>query len=450
MPCPLVKTLQITFTAPTTPPDNGYRVKWREVGASTYTTVVGTFVGSPISVQNIPACTDVEGTVEAVCGATYSAVATFTVPAAYSSTTCGSFISGSEAATAFYIYPDELINLTGSSDTVSINWNANDVPNRFTLYDSNQNIVATTGWVGNQTGAGPWGGNDLNTATNGSLTFTKSTCGCTGPWYFLRVETVGSATLTDAWDATISCTGGGGGSPTYSIVEDAISVNEGATATFTVTTTNVANGTTLYWTTSGTAVAGDFGDNTLSGSVTINNNTATISRPITADLATEGNEVFLLELRTGSTVGTVVDFSGSVTIVDTSTTPIGASGQVLITDEQIGTTPITCLGGNYTQTDYRTTVALKDSNGNPLVASSNQTVTVSYTATDCLNAQTTFTHDFIILAGQSSATYDYMYSTTVDCGQSNCVPETILIDCVSSLPSGVTVMVGSAVSACNI
>jgi len=51
--------------------------------------------------------------------------------------------------------------------------------------------------------------------------------------------------------------------PTFSVVPSTSVVNEGSTVSFTITTTDVANGTLLYWTilqTSGVVSASDFSD----------------------------------------------------------------------------------------------------------------------------------------------------------------------------------------------
>lgn len=112
--------------------------------------------------------------------------------------------------------------------------------------------------------------------------------------------------------------------PSYSITPSPTTVNEGQTVTFTVNTTEVPDNTTLFWTTvqiQGTITTGDFTDNSLSGSVTINGNTGSISRGIRNDNLTEGTERFRLDLRTGSTGGPVVASSATVTINDTSLTP---------------------------------------------------------------------------------------------------------------------------------
>lgn len=116
----------------------------------------------------------------------------------------------------------------------------------------------------------------------------------------------------------------GGANPTFAVSQSTASVNEGSSVTFTVTTTNVSNGTTLYFSTnviSGTVNSSDFSDSTLTGSFTITNNTATITRTLANDDTTEGSESFQLQVRTGSTSGTIVATSSTVTIGDTSLNP---------------------------------------------------------------------------------------------------------------------------------
>src|SRR5690606_28386042 len=76
--------------------------------------------------------------------------------------------------------------------------------------------------------------------------------------------------------------------PTYAISAPT-SVNEGATVNVTVTTTDVPDGTVLYWSTEGDVTTADFVDGQLAGSVTINSNSGTIPRAIAADLLTEGD-----------------------------------------------------------------------------------------------------------------------------------------------------------------
>jgi 6-phosphogluconolactonase (cycloisomerase 2 family) len=104
----------------------------------------------------------------------------------------------------------------------------------------------------------------------------------------------------------------------YSITSNISSVNEGNTVGFTVSTSNVPNSTVLYWTTVGNVSSADFSDSVSSGNVTVSNGSATITRTLVADATTEGVEYFDLELRTGSTSGTIVATSGNTTVIDTS------------------------------------------------------------------------------------------------------------------------------------
>ena len=102
--------------------------------------------------------------------------------------------------------------------------------------------------------------------------------------------------------------------PTYTVSVNADTVNEGATASFTLSTTNVAAGSKVPYAISGTAItSGDVVGGALSGAVTVDSTgRATISVPIAADRKTEGSEKL-----TVSAMGS----SASVTVNDTSLTP---------------------------------------------------------------------------------------------------------------------------------
>ena len=111
----------------------------------------------------------------------------------------------------------------------------------------------------------------------------------------------------------------------YAVAESSSSVEEGSSVMFTVTTTNVDDGTVLYWTTTGTSNSADFSDNTTSGTVTITSGTASITRTLLLDLLSEVPETMTLQLRTGSISGPIVATSGTVTIVNVFV-EIGSSG----------------------------------------------------------------------------------------------------------------------------
>lgn len=128
--------------------------------------------------------------------------------------------------------------------------------------------------------------------------------------------TVGVVTRTD--DITINDV-----IPTYSVGISTDNVNEGSSVEFTVNTSGIASGTTLYFSTSGTTVAADFTDNSLTGSFNIvgvgttSAGIATFSRALVAEgPGTEGTENFNITIRTGSTSGTAVTATPTITVND--------------------------------------------------------------------------------------------------------------------------------------
>ena len=120
----------------------------------------------------------------------------------------------------------------------------------------------------------------------------------------------------------------GGAPPTFAVSPSTASVNEGSSVTFTVTTSNVSDGTTLYWslnTVSGTVNTSDFTGAAVTGSFSISSNTGSVVLALANDTTTEGSESFQLQVRTGSTSGTIVATSSTVTVSDTSLTPVPPS-----------------------------------------------------------------------------------------------------------------------------
>lgn len=99
------------------------------------------------------------------------------------------------------------------------------------------------------------------------------------------------------------------GSQTFSLTPDDDNTTEGDTVTFTLTTTNVSNGTTVPYTISG--VSSEDIDIPLTGNFTINSNTASVNIVLAEDLLTEGTETLVIELDNGKAIS-------GVTIQDTS------------------------------------------------------------------------------------------------------------------------------------
>ena len=98
--------------------------------------------------------------------------------------------------------------------------------------------------------------------------------------------------------------------PTYLITSSTPVIKEGNSVTFTLTTTNCANGTVIPYTISGGGItSADIGGILLSGNFTVNNNRSTpLILNITNDLIIEGNEILTLTL-TGLGISTTVSIS---------------------------------------------------------------------------------------------------------------------------------------------
>ena len=117
--------------------------------------------------------------------------------------------------------------------------------------------------------------------------------------------------------AQILLTSGSGAlTPTYTLTPAANNVNEGSSLEFTVGGTNIPAGT-YYWTIDNGSE--DF--TTTDGTVSVTGNSGLFTVTPTADATTEGSQTFIVALREGSTSGTILASSGSVTINDTSLGP---------------------------------------------------------------------------------------------------------------------------------
>ena len=150
----------------------------------------------------------------------------------------------------------------------------------------------------------------------------------------------------------------------YSVSSSSSAINEGDTVTFTISTVGVSDGTTLYWTDSGTTTAPDFTDNTSSGSFTVTSGSGTVVKTLLNDFLTEGTETVILQIRTGSTSGPVVATSNTVSVADTSIPVVDRYG---FFEQQLN-------GGTYLSFDQtisgqRLTFICTNFNGNPTYGS---------------------------------------------------------------------------------
>ena len=169
----------------------------------------------------------------------------------------------------------------------------------------------------------------MTLASSGSINLAGAS---TSPQRSVLAELGATAPISLISASTRSLTGIGSGPITmptdfygksllsYSLYRPYTSVTEGNTVPVVALTSGVANGTVLYWTiVNGSTTNADF---TIPfGSVTINSGSGQIDITAVSDGITEtGGETFTVQLRTGSTSGSVVATSGVITINDPSAT----------------------------------------------------------------------------------------------------------------------------------
>jgi Domain of unknown function (DUF4214) len=108
--------------------------------------------------------------------------------------------------------------------------------------------------------------------------------------------------------------------PTYTLTPSASSISEGTALTTTVDTTNVASGTTLYYSLTGTGInPADFSSGSLTGSGTVSSSGSfSFSHTLANDLTTEGTETLNIKLFSDASRLQQIGSTTSVSISDTS------------------------------------------------------------------------------------------------------------------------------------
>ena len=112
--------------------------------------------------------------------------------------------------------------------------------------------------------------------------------------------------------------------PTYNVTQSPNpSVAEGATLTTTVQTTDLPQGTEVFWSAGGTGIdADDFSSGALTGTATVGaDGKFSFSHTLASDNKTEGNETLQVKLYSDSARTTQVGTTASTTVTDTSKTP---------------------------------------------------------------------------------------------------------------------------------
>lgn len=199
-------TITIEFEACEVPPGNGYFVFYKPLGDTGAFRVAGPFTTSPIVIveDTESVSTNYWGYIAADCGDGNFGPRSYFINGAIG---CGDDAADTYELLDYHLYtpPYYLNTFTPGLTSMGFSWNCYDRPNKFTVIDVESGTpVATTGWVGVASYAGPWGPS-LSTAEFGLLSFVP----VVGHLYKMQIETGGAGVdeLTDNWDFSISCEG---------------------------------------------------------------------------------------------------------------------------------------------------------------------------------------------------------------------------------------------------
>ena len=212
----------------------------------------------------------------------------------------------------YSVSPSSTSITEGNSVTFTVS--TRNVPNGTTLYWTNSGTTDGTDFSG-----GANNGSFTITSNTGSVSITtlnNATYEGTETIIF-NVRTGSTAGPIVATAATVNVTDA---APTYSVSPNTSSITEGSSVTWTITTTNVQNSTTLYWTNGGSTEGTDFSGGANSGSFTITSNSGTVSLTTLNNSTYEGTETIILQIRTGSTTGPIVATSSTVSVADAAAT----------------------------------------------------------------------------------------------------------------------------------
>jgi len=101
---------------------------------------------------------------------------------------------------------------------------------------------------------------------------------------------------------------------TFAVTSASAVALEGSAISYTITTRGVENGTTLYWSTGGTAGSSDFDPQANQGSCQIQDGSAVVSITVRNDGVTDPNETVIFNLYANSNRSDLVATAATVTI----------------------------------------------------------------------------------------------------------------------------------------
>jgi hypothetical protein len=206
--CNTTRNLVVSFTGSNPAPANGYIVKWKTASQNSYTQVFPNPTSSPITINAVSACEDINVSVQSACGPGFSSSeVTTTVTGLAVPLRCGCGYEGNIDNMNFYVYPYIPLDFTGTQNgsTITLGYNSVGRINRFYIYNVTDSATAvSSGWAGSANYPGPWGATN-NTSSTGTIQFVYNSA----KTYELRVEVGGADPnnqVNDNWSISMGCT----------------------------------------------------------------------------------------------------------------------------------------------------------------------------------------------------------------------------------------------------
>ena len=205
-------------------------------------------------------------------------------------------------------------------NSVSFTVNTNHIGAGATLFFSTGGASVDTADFSDGSLTGSFNVVGLANTTLGVATFTRSIATDflteSSESFYIEIRTNSTSGTIVATSSTIDITDV---VPTFSAAVSSTTVDEGGSITFTISGTNIPDGT--YHRTiegvSGTISSSDF-SSSINGTFTVSNNSGSFTITLADDLETEGEEKFKVNIRRDSATGTIVATSSDITINDTS------------------------------------------------------------------------------------------------------------------------------------
>jgi hypothetical protein len=199
-------------------------------------------------------------------------------------------------------------------DTVTVTLTTTSIPDDFNV------AYAVSGIQAGDLSSGDLSGNFTVSSNTATISFTLAE----------DVTTEGAETMTVSLNngqSSVAITIADTSASNYALSSSAASVNEGGTFTITLTTSGVPDGTSQAYTVTGVS-ASDISES-LTGTFTINSNTASATFNVTNDFSTEGSETFTLSLDgRGESVDVIINDTSGTAVYNNLVNDTGGSNDV--------------------------------------------------------------------------------------------------------------------------